>query len=84
MHSKISNLKHQIPIKSQTPIFNDQNTFGILNFSHCDLFGIFSCPKTPAYFSLLPAVGCLLLFIDSHSYIPESCRRRTMACMGNL
>jgi hypothetical protein len=27
-------------MKSQIPIFNDQNRFGILNFGHCDLFGI--------------------------------------------
>jgi hypothetical protein len=27
-------------MKSQIPIFNDQNSFGISNFGHCDLFGI--------------------------------------------
>ena len=37
---KISNLKHQITNKSQIPILNDQNMFGILNFGHCDLFDI--------------------------------------------
>ncbi|MES0397041.1 MAG: hypothetical protein ABUK17_05795, partial [Syntrophobacteria bacterium] len=52
-HCKISNFKHQITNKSQIPIFNDQNSFGILklgtrpqggeskrsadNFGHCDL-----------------------------------------------
>jgi hypothetical protein len=35
--SKISNSKHQIPMKSQIPILNDQNSFGIWNFGHCDL-----------------------------------------------
>jgi len=55
-HCKISNSKHQITNKSQIPIFNDQNRFGILklgtqpqggeskrsadNFGHCDLFDI--------------------------------------------
>jgi len=55
-HCKISNPKHQIPMKSQISIFNDQNRFGILklgtrpqggeskrsadNFGHCDLFVI--------------------------------------------
>jgi hypothetical protein len=37
---KIPNLKQQISNKSQISIFNDQNRFGILNFGHCDLFGI--------------------------------------------
>jgi len=53
---KISNSKLQITNKSQIPIFNDQNRFGILklgtrpqggeskrsadNFGHCDLFDI--------------------------------------------
>ena len=53
-HCKISNSKHQITRKSQIPIFNDQNRFGILNFDHCDLFvicyllfGIFCHPSTP-------------------------------------
>jgi hypothetical protein len=32
--------KHQITNKSQIPISNDQNRFGILNFGHCDLFDI--------------------------------------------
>jgi hypothetical protein len=39
-YCKISNYKHQITMKSQIPISNDQNTFGILNFDHCDLFEI--------------------------------------------
>jgi hypothetical protein len=26
--------------KSQIPILNDQNRFGISNFGHCDLFGV--------------------------------------------
>ncbi len=30
-HCKISNFKHQITNKSQIPILNDQNRFGILN-----------------------------------------------------
>jgi hypothetical protein len=34
-------------MKSQIPIFNDKNRFGIWNFGHCDLFGIFSHSKTP-------------------------------------
>jgi hypothetical protein len=37
---KISNYKHQIPMKSQIPIFNEKDRFGILNFGHCDLFVI--------------------------------------------
>jgi len=37
---KIPNLKQQISNKSQISIFNDQNRSGILNFGHCDLFGI--------------------------------------------
>jgi hypothetical protein len=44
-HCKISNLKHQITNKSQIPIFNDRNRFGISNFGHCDLlFGISGTP----------------------------------------
>jgi hypothetical protein len=39
-HYKISNSKHQITNKSQIPIFNDQNGFGISNFGHCNLFDI--------------------------------------------
>ena len=55
-HNKISNFKHQITNKSQIPILNDQNRFGILklgprpqcgeskrsadNFGHCYLFDI--------------------------------------------
>jgi hypothetical protein len=39
-HCKISNSKHQITNKSQIPILNDQNRFGILNFGHCYLFDI--------------------------------------------
>jgi hypothetical protein len=55
-HGKISNPKHQITNKSQIPILNDQNRFGILklgtrpqggeskrsadNFGHCYLFDI--------------------------------------------
>ena len=39
-YCKISNFKHQVPMKSQIPIFNDKKTFGILNFGHCDLFGV--------------------------------------------
>jgi hypothetical protein len=55
-HSEIPNPKHQNTNKSQIPIFNDQNMFGILklgtrpqggeskrsadNFGHCDLFVI--------------------------------------------
>ena len=37
---EIPNYKHQITNKSQIPILNDQNRFGILNFGHCDLFEI--------------------------------------------
>jgi len=37
---KIAISKHQITNKSQISIFNDQNMFGILNFGHCNLFGI--------------------------------------------
>jgi len=36
-HWKISNSKHQITNKSQIPILNDQNRFGIWNFGHCYL-----------------------------------------------
>ena len=36
-YCKISNSKHQITNKSQIPIFNDQNRFGISNFGDCDL-----------------------------------------------
>jgi hypothetical protein len=39
-HCKITNPKHQIPIKSQIPIFKHKGLFGILNFGHCDLFVI--------------------------------------------
>jgi hypothetical protein len=39
-HWKISNSKHQITNKSQIPILNDQNRFGISNFGHCYLFDI--------------------------------------------
>jgi len=39
-YCKISNSKHQITNKSQIPILNDQNRFGISNFGHCDLFDI--------------------------------------------
>jgi len=42
--SKNTNSKHQIPSKSQIPIFNDQNLpktlFGFLNFGHWNLFDI--------------------------------------------
>jgi hypothetical protein len=37
---KIPNHKHQITNKSQIPIFNHQDRFGILNFGHCNLFDI--------------------------------------------
>jgi hypothetical protein len=37
---KITNPKHQITNKSQIPISNDLNRFGISNFGHCDLFDI--------------------------------------------
>jgi hypothetical protein len=37
---KIPNFKHQITNKSQIPISNDQNRFGISNFGHYDLFDI--------------------------------------------
>jgi hypothetical protein len=37
---QIPNSKHQITNKFQIPIPNDQNGFEILNFGHCDLFGI--------------------------------------------
>jgi hypothetical protein len=37
---EIPNSKHQITNKSQIPILNDQNRFGILNFGHCYLFVI--------------------------------------------
>ena len=37
---EIPNSKHQITNKSQIPISNDQNRFGILNFGHCYLFVI--------------------------------------------
>jgi hypothetical protein len=37
---EVPNFKHQITNKSQIPILNDQNRFGILNFGHCDLFDI--------------------------------------------
>jgi len=38
---KIPKYKHQITNKYQISISNDQNqTFGILNFGHCDLFDI--------------------------------------------
>jgi hypothetical protein len=30
----------EITNKSQIPILNDQNRFGIWNFGHCDLFDI--------------------------------------------
>jgi hypothetical protein len=41
--SKITNSKHQIPNKSQIPIFNDQNLSGpniVSNFGHWKLFDI--------------------------------------------
>jgi hypothetical protein len=37
---EIPNSKHQITNKSQIPISNDLNKFGILNFGHCYLFVI--------------------------------------------
>ena len=37
---KIPNSKHQITNKSQIPIINDKNRFGISNFGHCYLFDI--------------------------------------------
>jgi len=40
---KNTNSKHQIPNKSQIPIFNDQNLPGhgvVLNFGHWDFFDI--------------------------------------------
>ena len=62
-HCKISNFKHQITNKSQIPIFNDRNRFGILklgprpqggeskrsadNFGHCDL--LFGISGTPVF-----------------------------------
>jgi hypothetical protein len=39
-HCKIANSKHQIPNKSQNPISKDKGKFGILQFGHCNLFGI--------------------------------------------
>jgi hypothetical protein len=35
--SKIQNCKHQIPNKSQIPIFNYQTRFVISNLGYCDL-----------------------------------------------
>jgi hypothetical protein len=35
----VTKLKHHIPNKSQTPIFNEQNRFGIFKIDHWDLFG---------------------------------------------
>ena len=48
--TKKTNPKHQIPNKSQIPMFNDQNLsrqvrlrrIGYSNFGHWDLFGIWS------------------------------------------
>jgi hypothetical protein len=37
---KIPNYKHQLKNKSQIPIFNDQDKFGISNLGHCYLFDI--------------------------------------------
>jgi hypothetical protein len=37
---EIPNYKHQITNKSQIPIINHQNMFGISNFGHCDFFDI--------------------------------------------
>jgi len=37
---EIPNYKHQITNKSQIPIINHQNMFGISNLGHCDLFDI--------------------------------------------
>ncbi|MDH3951563.1 MAG: hypothetical protein OEV11_11070, partial [Deltaproteobacteria bacterium] len=39
----------EITNKSQIPILNDQNRFGIWNFGHCDLFDIcdFYSSNTP-------------------------------------
>jgi hypothetical protein len=37
---KIPNSKHQTTNKSQIPISNDQNRFGIGNFGYCCLFEI--------------------------------------------
>ena len=39
-YCKISNSKHQIPMKSQIPIFNDKNRFGILVILICLKFVI--------------------------------------------
>ena len=39
-HRKISNFKRQITNKSQIPIINDQNRFGISNLGYCNLFDI--------------------------------------------
>ena len=59
---EIPNSKHQITNKSQIPILNDQNRFGISNFGHCNLFDIcdlifvifflqyFNTPKSLAIF----------------------------------
>ena len=62
VYCKISNPKHQIPIKFQIPISNDKCRFGILNFGHCDL---------PFDFArggelVEPFVICDLLFGISH------------------
>jgi hypothetical protein len=51
-HCKISNSKHQIANKSQIPILNDQNRFGIWNFGYCDLeFLSSSAPMKIAIFT---------------------------------
>jgi hypothetical protein len=62
-HCKITNSKHQITNKFQIPIPNDRNRFGILNFGHCDLFGIWD----------------LLFGICSHPSTPMLNRRRARA-----
>jgi hypothetical protein len=45
--SEISNTKHQIPNKSQIPISNAPNRFGILNFAPWDFFVICDLEFSP-------------------------------------
>gem|GEM_PF-2614134 len=55
-HCKISNSKHQITNKSQIPILNEQNRFGICDFGHCDLFDICDLEFLLLQYSSIPLV----------------------------
>jgi hypothetical protein len=70
--SEISNIKHQISNKSQIPISNDRNRFGILNFDYWDLFVIWNFQPGLNFISLVkPAAFQANSYAEPRTQNPE-------------